>query len=170
MARIRTIKPEFPQCEVVGSLSREARLLYILLWTVSDDDGRARAAPQVLAGQLYPFDADAASMIPGWLDELETQRQILRYRAGGSAYLAIVNWRTLQRIDKPTPSRLPPPPDGLLEGDFGEGSRETRDGSRWPREGSRPTLDLGPRNTAQEGTSITESEREKNSRRALVAI
>ena len=40
MARIRTIKPEFPQSESIGALTREARLLFVLLWTIVDDSGR----------------------------------------------------------------------------------------------------------------------------------
>ena len=35
VARIRTIKPEFPQSESVGRLSRDARLLFILVWSRS---------------------------------------------------------------------------------------------------------------------------------------
>lgn len=36
MARIRTIKPEFPQSETMGRVSRDARLLFIQLWTVAE--------------------------------------------------------------------------------------------------------------------------------------
>ena len=48
MPRIRTIKPEFPQSETVGRLTREARLLFLQLFTLVDDAGRARAAPGCL--------------------------------------------------------------------------------------------------------------------------
>ena len=57
MPRIRTIKPEFPQSESVGRLSREARLLFLLLFTLVDDAGRSRAASRMLASVLYPYDA-----------------------------------------------------------------------------------------------------------------
>ena len=43
MPRIRTIKPEFPQSETIGRLSRDARLLFLQLFTLVDDAGRARA-------------------------------------------------------------------------------------------------------------------------------
>ncbi|WP_050996281.1 MULTISPECIES: hypothetical protein [Bradyrhizobium] len=71
MARIRTIKPEFPQSETIGKLSREARLLFIQLWTLADDEGRARAASRMLASLLYPYDDDAPGLMDDWLAQLE---------------------------------------------------------------------------------------------------
>jgi len=49
MARIRTIKPEFPHSESMGRVSRDARLLFVMLFTIVDDEGRARRHPD--AGQ-----------------------------------------------------------------------------------------------------------------------
>jgi hypothetical protein len=111
VARIRTIKPEFPQSETVGKLSRDARLLFIMLWTISDDEGRLRAASRMLASLLYPYDDDARDLIDGWLDELEREGCIERYVVDGATYLQIRNWLKHQKIDKPTKSRLPPPDD-----------------------------------------------------------
>ena len=91
MSRIRTIKPEFPHSETVGKLSRDARLLFIQLWTIVDDAGRARAASRMLASLLYPYDDDAGVRIDGWLDELERMSCIRRYEADGSQYLVIVS-------------------------------------------------------------------------------
>lgn len=108
MPRIRSIKPEFPQSETIGKLSRDARLLFIQLWTVSDDSGRTRAASRMLASLLYPYDDDAPALIGGWLDELEKGGCIRRYEADSSSYLEIVNWLKHQKIDHPTKSRLPP--------------------------------------------------------------
>ena len=107
MARIRTIKPEFPQSEKIGKLSRDARLLYIQLWTLVDDAGRARAASRMLAGALYPYDDEARDLIDGWLNELEQGGHIRRYELDGSTYLEIIKWLEHQKIDKPSKSRLP---------------------------------------------------------------
>lgn len=109
MARIRTIKPEFPQSESIGRLSRDARLLFVQLWTVVDDAGRARAAPRLLSSLLYPYDEDAPGLMAGWLDELEREGCILRYTVDGAAYVEITNWAKHQKIDRPSPSRLPAP-------------------------------------------------------------
>lgn len=107
MARIRTIKPEFTESESIGKLSREARLLFILLWTIVDDDGRARASSRFLASRLYPYDDDAAKKICGWLDELNAGEHIRLYEVDGNSYLDIPKWREHQKIDHPAKSRLP---------------------------------------------------------------
>lgn len=108
MARIRTIKPEFPQSESMGRVSREARLCFVLLWTICDDSGRTRASSRMLASLLYPYDDDAGKRIDGWLTELETENCIVRYEIDGNTYLEVRNWLNHQRIDKPSASKIPP--------------------------------------------------------------
>lgn len=107
MARIRTIKPEFPQSESMGRVSREARLCFIMLWTVVDDAGRTRASSRMLASLLYPYDEDAGSLMDGWLEELEREHCVVRYSLEGNSYLEISKWLNHQKIDKPSVSRLP---------------------------------------------------------------
>lgn len=107
MGRIRTIKPEFPQSESIGKLSRDARLLFIQLWTIADDSGRARAASRMLASLLYPYDEDAPALIETWLAELDRSGMIHRFIVDGHSYLEIDKWLKHQKIDHPTASRLP---------------------------------------------------------------
>lgn len=135
MARIRTIKPEFPQSESMGRISREARLCFMLLWTILDDEGRARGSSRMLASLLYPYDDDAPKLIEVWLSELEREGCIVRYQVEGDSYIASTNWLKHQRIDKPSKSRLP---------DFQEASRSLAK----PREASH--TDLGPRTMDQD--------------------
>ncbi len=114
MGRIRTIKPEFPQSESMGRVSRDARLCFILLWTLADDAGKLRGNSRMLASLLYPYDDDAKSLIDGWLGELEAEHCIERHSINGDAYVLIRNWLIHQKIDKPSKSKLP---------DFVESSR-----------------------------------------------
>ena len=130
MARIRTIKPEFPQSETIGALSRDARLLFIQLWTIVDDAGRVRAASRMLASLLYPYDDDAPKLIDGWLDELERHDCVRRYQVDGASYLDIPNWLKHQKIDKPSASKIP---------EFAAHSPKPRECSR------KLVTDLGPR-------------------------
>jgi hypothetical protein len=109
MARIRTIKPEFPQSESMGRVTREARLLFLLLFTLADDEGRLRGNSRMLASLLYPYDLDAGGLIDSWMDELESEGCILRYKAASDSYVLICKWLTHQKIDKPSKSKLPPP-------------------------------------------------------------
>jgi hypothetical protein len=129
MARIRTIKPEFPQSESMGRVSREARLLFIMLWTICDDAGRTRAASRMLASLLYPYDDDAGKRMEGWLKELEREKCIVRYKIEGSTYLEICKWLNHQKIDKPSASKIPP-------------FANVREDSRESREDSSGDLDL----------------------------
>lgn len=111
MARIRTIKPEFPQSESMGNVSREARLTFIMLWTLSDDEGRLRGNSRMLASLLFPYDKDASDLIDGWLAELEKEGCIVRYKNGKDSYMQLCNWLIHQKIDKPSKSKILPPPD-----------------------------------------------------------
>ena len=148
MARIRTIKPEFPHSESLGSVSRDARLLFVNLFTIADDDGRARASSRLLASLLYPFDTDAAGLIDGWLNELVGVGAIRLYDHDGTRYLDIPKWLEHQKIDKPSKSRLP---------QFVEASRNLAK----PREHSSADLvpsteDHGPRTVDQKRASPIE--------------
>lgn len=117
----------------MGRVSRDARLLFIELWTYADDYGRARASPRMLAGVLFPFDDDATSLLEGWLRELEREECIYLYAINGSSYLQIVNWSKHQRVDKPTQSKIPPPPDEFAN--IREASLNIREMSNQEREG-----------------------------------
>jgi hypothetical protein len=80
------------------NLSHEARLLYLLLWTVADDAGQLPGEPRDLAGMLYPDDDDAQSHINSWIGELETTRFI---RRGEHLFIA-----SYQSREAPRPSNL----------------------------------------------------------------
>jgi hypothetical protein len=108
MARIRSIKPEFPQSESMGNVSRDARLTFVQLWTLADDEGRLRGNSRMLASLLFPYDDDAPGLIDGWLAELETEGCIVRYKSGAQSYVQVCNWLIHQKIDKPSKSKIPP--------------------------------------------------------------
>ena len=143
MARIRTIKPEFFQSQSVGRLSLGARLLFIGLWTQADDEGRARGAPSLLSGVLFPYDKMSDDGVSVCLAELENERMIVRYQVDGCDYIQVSGWHDHQRINRPSPSKIPPPreaslnvhggltEDSLRDRDQGSGSGKGRDqGSR----------------------------------------
>lgn len=110
--RIRSLKPFVWQDEKIGSVSRDARLLFIGLITMADDDGRFRALPSVIAGHAYPYDEDALKKIGKWLEELQSADLITLY---GAHYGVFPKWEKHQRISHRTPSILPPPSGGIPE-------------------------------------------------------
>lgn len=91
----------------MGRVSRDARLLFIMLWTIADDAGRARASSRLLASLLFPYDDDAVLKIPEWLMELERQDAIKVYAIEGNSYLQVTKWTDHQKIDHASASKLP---------------------------------------------------------------
>lgn len=84
----------------------------------------------MLASLLFPYDDDAPKKIDGWLSEIEREGGIARYVVEGTHYIQVHKWLNHQKIDHPTPSKIPPIPDNFAK----------------PRETSRnlaPDLDLG---------------------------
>jgi hypothetical protein len=143
MARIRTIKPELPQSESMGKVSRDARLLFILTWTLADDSGRLRGSSRMLASLLFPYDDDAPRLIDGWVNELVDEDCIQVYSVEGSTYIQIAKWLNHQKIDKPSPSKIP---------EFDEASRilaKCRGGIK-----DQGPKDQGPKEGTKERTEI----------------
>lgn len=152
MARIRTIKPEFPQSESMGRLSRDARLLFVLMWTIADDEGRLRGSSKFLCGQLFPYDDDVRESIDSWVDELAAEECIVRYTVNDSQYVQIVEWKQHQKIDRPTKSRFPDPPcvkSSMVPREasraLDEPSTDTREPSTSPRPGKERKGEEGSR-------------------------
>lgn len=118
MPRIRTIKPEFPEDETLGRVSRDARLLFVLIWTRADDLGRFRASPAYLRGQLFPFDAELSTQdVAAWLAELEASGCVRSYIVREEHYAVVTNWGKHQRVDNAGRSLWPPPPFAETRGD-----------------------------------------------------
>jgi hypothetical protein len=100
------------QDEKVGRLSHGARLLLVGTMTMADDEGRFRAPTSALLGHIFPYDDEAPRKLRAWVDEVKQSGMVLFYIADGVPYGAFRHWRAHQKINRPNPSLLPPPPDG----------------------------------------------------------
>ena len=79
------------------------------LWMTKGGPGRLPECSRVF---LLPFDEDSPNLIAGYWSELQREGHIKFYEAGeNSHYLYIHHWLKHQKIERPSPSRLPPPPD-----------------------------------------------------------
>lgn len=107
--RIRTLKPEMWADEKIGALTRDARLLFVGLITMADDEGRFRAVPSGVLGHCFPYDQDAGRRLEKWMRELETQGLMVRYEADGFTYGSLNGWRKHQKINRSQASSLPAP-------------------------------------------------------------
>ncbi len=158
MARIRTIKPGFFRSEDVSVLPLRARLTWIGLWTHCDDQGRAKDNPRLIKADVWPLDPVSLPDIEEDLQTLADHGRIVRYEVDGRGYLVIANWSDHQTINKPTPSKLPPPPSPSRNGHgplressgrttSGKGKEEEgkgREGTRGRARESPPTDPTGP--------------------------
>ncbi len=159
MGRIRSVHPDICESTSLAAISASAERTFVRLWTVCDDEGRAKADPRLLKAKLYPLHDDVEPChVEADLDELEKADSIQRYTVDGTLYLAVrpESWHKFQHPNKPTPSKLPPPPEecGRATGVSREPSTDSRgvdvdgevdgDVSRRARERRPPRLSAPP--------------------------
>lgn len=151
MARIRSIKPSFFRSEDVSVLPFRARLTWVGLWTQCDDAGRTKDNVRLIKADIWPLDNVTLRDVEEDLEVLAAHGRIVRYEVDGRHYLAITNWREHQAIQKPTPSKLPPPP-GTTDIDSGSAT-----GGR-PDARDRDTGWKGEERKGGEGTRVSARE------------
>lgn len=108
MARIRTVKPEFWTDEKVVECSIPARLLFIGLFNFANDMGCLERSPKRLKMQIFP--ADMIDCEPLLL-ELITHGLINDYSVSGVNYLQIKGFLKHQKINRPSATKIPIPPE-----------------------------------------------------------
>lgn len=107
------MKPEFWEDEVIGSISRDARLLFIATFNLADDSGVLRWSPEYLKAAVFMYDRDLDTDLVGFLmDELTGKRLVMQYtvESTGQRLGQVVNFRKHQVINRPQPSKFPRPP------------------------------------------------------------
>lgn len=110
MARIRSIKPSFWTDHDVAGLRRDARLMALGLISHADDDGRFIATATAIGGNVFPRDEIPPTTIRKWRDEIAKAGLIELYTVDGCEYGWFPKWLKHQKVYKPYPSTLPPPP------------------------------------------------------------
>lgn len=109
MARIRTLKPEAFASESLAEVSVYAERTFFGLLTQSDDQGRFRDQPAVIAGLLWSLRPEHGPVeVEDHLTQLAAAGLICRYEdAGGKRYLHIVTFAKHQKINRPSGIRHP---------------------------------------------------------------
>lgn len=108
--RIRSVKPEYWTDRITGRWPPDVKLLYIGLWNVSDDQGRFEWDLDLLRARLDPF--GVFPRLQGALADLEGTGRVQKYEVDGQVYGLIPTFERHQKPQRPTVSRLPPPPEG----------------------------------------------------------
>ena len=110
MARTRSVKPEFWDDEKLATVSRDARLTFIGLWTNSDDYGVVKGHPSWLKNTIYPYDDIRLADFQKWLKELESLCCIVPFSSNGEKYYYIKHFLKHQTINHPSKRINPEPP------------------------------------------------------------
>ena len=107
MGKIRSIKPAFFEDEKVSKLPIQARLLYIGMWTIADDNGVLKGHPAFLKSQIFPYDDTLrVGEVSKWIDALVEARMLIPFPYEGESYYVIRTFRTHQKTDPRYPSEL----------------------------------------------------------------
>ena len=127
MARKRMIDPNIWQSEDFSKLSTLAKLVFIGLFSLADDEGRGRCNPVYLKSTLFPYEESIRSTdIDKTLSEISSNMSVIFYSCDGSNYYSLYNWNTWQKIDRPSESKIPDYNPNTMEKLFDECSTNNR--------------------------------------------
>lgn len=121
MARRRMIDPGIWSDPTIGELTIPARLLFVGMVSLADDEGRIDLNVRYLRHEFFGYDDLTIAEVAALLDEIITQCTNLQsYWANNRQYGVFVTWERYQKIDRAYRSRLPDPPGyvptpGLIE-------------------------------------------------------
>jgi hypothetical protein len=126
--RIRSIKPDFWKSEQLGGVSRDARLLFLGLWSLADGWGLLEERPLRIKAELFPYDQCTAVDVSSWLAELAVAGLVVTYVVGGRPLVCIPTFRkhqlrSMHKEERQRPPRFPLPPGVVIRGEgFGDAS------------------------------------------------
>lgn len=105
MARKRMIDPEYWLDEELATVSPHARLLYIGLWSICDDNyATLPNRPDWIKVQVFPYESVSTPLLLG---ELSGIGKILLFEVDGKEYWYIKNFFKFQRVEKPSKPKYP---------------------------------------------------------------
>jgi len=127
VARIRTVKPSLFTSRSVSTYSDAQFRIFVGLFCYADDKGRGEDDVDLIKAELAPrIKRITTAKIGAYLEHFadkgsdpDGRPPICRYEVSGLRCFHFTTW-THQRINRPTPSKLPPCPTHEPEGLFDE--------------------------------------------------
>lgn len=108
MARKRMIDPSIWINEDFGTLTNLAKLVFIGLFSMADDEGRGKASPAYIKAVLFPYNDDLrVADIEKALSEISSKMSVIFYSCDENKYYTLTSWNKWQKIDKPSDSSIP---------------------------------------------------------------
>jgi hypothetical protein len=131
--RIRSIKPEMLDDEVVAALPHLEWRLFVSLWLLADDYGNLRGRAAMIRGNALWATLESDDQTEDAIESLVSKGLLAHYSVRGQSYLHICGWTRHQRVDKPGKPAVPA---------YVEDYCDSRENSREPRESLATDLDL----------------------------
>lgn len=101
MARKRMIDPSIWQDEEFGSLTANAKIMFIGLFSNADDEGRIRASHAYLKSTIFMYDDASLELVRQVRNEVvEKMSTIQLYEIDGKEYIQLKNWNEYQKQHK----------------------------------------------------------------------
>lgn len=121
MARFRTIDPEMRRSPDLDGASVLERYVLVSLISEADDEGRHNGDSVSVLVACFPRGVPSdvtQEAIDAAVRDLVARGLLVAYAAGGREFLALPGWKNgaswqYQYVQKPKPSRIPAPPDGV---------------------------------------------------------
>src|SRR5688572_4480726 len=108
MPRIRSIKPEHKQHRKVGMLPNLEYRLWMGMITEADDEGRLVGNTAQLRALIFPYQAALTlEEVESALVHVAKTGLVRLYTVGKTRFIEFPSWKHHQRINRPTPSKLP---------------------------------------------------------------
>lgn len=109
MRKIRTIKPEFWDDEILGQLSPLDRLLFLGMISLADDEGRMKGNPIWVRNQIFAYDETiTVDKVTISINNLHKIKRIRVYGSDTQTYIEVLNFNKHQYIKRPQKSIIPP--------------------------------------------------------------
>ena len=110
MARKRMIDPSIWADDGFGTLSSDAKVMFIGLFSNADDEGRLPGEPKYLASIIFPYRGITTPKAQKILHEIEEKmKSVTFYRVELKSYIQFENFLKYQTLNKPTKSKYPQP-------------------------------------------------------------
>lgn len=161
MARKRMISPEIWASSSFAELSDFAKIVFIGLISNADDEGKGESDSALLKSTLFPRDEKKrAADVKSALSEIARSTSTLFYSVEGKNYYVLTKWKVYQKLDRPTPSKIPDPPHEFTMGERGSYTQNQildEDSTKTRRE-----LDEG--STLEENKNMNKNRKRENAR------
>ncbi len=157
MGNKRLVYGELFEDDTLGTLPRDARLLWVgLIAAIADDQGRMLDNTALIRAKIFMYDTDVTNqMVDEWLQMLADAGMVTRYAAEGKNLLQIVNWWEYQKSGWANYSKFAPPA-GWVDRVKIRNSQNSVDMVNWDNPGGFTTTQTpGNSNTGTEGSCNT---------------